>query len=379
MLLVIGKEATAGKVIIRLGRPPPDKLGVADMWNLEINNTSGNEVRLYLKGTATEEKDGLIIEGTSKVFTVKPGKTNYKYSDFSNAEVKYNNGKYKEVILRTGNAPEGNYTICVTAFSESGEVLGQENCIEQTVKQQGNISLISPSDGEEVDASKPVIFSWTPLPKGGPSSLIIVEIKGEQSLDIAMKSSADAVVAESNIISNYQLSPSELKKLETGKKYAWQISNGDMKSEIYTFEIAGSDTALTGDYKYPCTRHDVSDYVSATTELTKIFLCGRAFSSCDAYDQIENLTYGYDAGWLWIGNSGHTFTIAEQNTLFNQAKQWAMDHRTNCSNGAIKTIISITFFHDMVVGEFNSGYFIGCKVKYGCCSSWIQHGPYQKK
>ncbi|MBE2218902.1 MAG: hypothetical protein IAE90_11890, partial [Ignavibacteria bacterium] len=123
------------RIKIKIKQPPPNMLGVGDMWNLTLENTTKSDLKIYLSGMATEEKDGLIIEGKSKVFTVKPGRTNYTYNDFSGADVKYNNGKYKEIILRTGNAPEGSYTICVTAFEESGEIAGMENCIMQTVQQ----------------------------------------------------------------------------------------------------------------------------------------------------------------------------------------------------------------------------------------------------
>ncbi len=127
MLFAAVTSLHASKVQIILHSPPPNMLGVGDMWNLTLENTTKSDLKIYVTGTATEEKDGLIIEGKSKVFTIKPGRTNYTYNDFSGAEVKYNNGKYKEIILRTGNAPEGSYTICVTAFEESGEIAGMEN------------------------------------------------------------------------------------------------------------------------------------------------------------------------------------------------------------------------------------------------------------
>ncbi|MBL8016472.1 MAG: hypothetical protein JNK43_04315, partial [Ignavibacteria bacterium] len=139
------------KIRIILSQPPPNMLGVGDMWNLTLENTTKESMEIHVGGIASEEKDGLIIEGKTKKFTIKPGRTSYKYSDFPGAEIKYNNGKYKEIILRTGNAPEGIYTICVTAYNESGEVVGQENCITQQVQQLGSITLISPEDKAEID------------------------------------------------------------------------------------------------------------------------------------------------------------------------------------------------------------------------------------
>ena len=248
LLMFTSSFVLAQKIKIKLHQPPPNMLGVGDMWNLTLENTTKSDLKIYLTGTATEEKDGLIIEGKSKVFTVKPGKTNYKYNDFSGAEVKYNNGKYKEVILRTGNAPEGSYTICVTAFEESGEVAGMENCIMQTVQQLGSISLISPEDGAELNPEQPLIFTWTPLPKGGPYSLKIVELKGNESPENAIKSS-NVVVAGSNSISGglYQVPTGEARNFVPGKKYAWQVTRGEIESEVWTCRMMSSQYQIIVD------------------------------------------------------------------------------------------------------------------------------------
>jgi len=179
----------------------------------------------------------LIIEGKSKVFTVKPGRTNYTYNDFSGAEVKYNNGKYKEIILRTGNAPEGSYTICVTAFEESGEIAGMENCITQTVQQMGSITLILPENGAELDPDTlpGLVFSWTPLPKGGPYSLRIVELKGDQSPDVAIKENRPILDVDGIKTTTYHVAPSQVKVIVMGMKYAWQVTSGDVVSEVSFF------------------------------------------------------------------------------------------------------------------------------------------------
>ncbi len=251
-IAITNLHAQNGEIIIRLKQPPPNLMGVGNMWDLTLDNTSGKDMKIYLIGTASEDKDGLIIEGKSKVFTIKPGKTSYKYNDFSGAEIKYNNGKYKEIILRTGNAPEGRYTICVTAFNESGEVVGSENCITQPVQQTGSISLISPSDGEEIDPKKPVLFAWTPIPNGGPYSLKIVELKGEQSTESAMKENRSFFEKERIGTTTFQYSVSE-KKFEEGKIYGWQISSGDTKSEVWTYKMTSTNSYVVRLTKLVCT------------------------------------------------------------------------------------------------------------------------------
>jgi hypothetical protein len=245
ILIASASLQSQNDVEIRLKQPPPQQLGVGDMWNLELNNTSGKDMKIYLTGTATEEKDGLIIEGKSKVFTLKPGRSNYKYNDFSGAEVKYNNGKYKEIILRTGNAPEGSYTICVTAFDEGGTEVGRENCIMQTVTQLGSITLLTPGDGGEIDHEQPILFSWTPLPKAEVYTLKIVEIKGDQSPEVAMKQNRAILEVNDIRTTTTHVAPSQVKVIMMGMKCAWQVTSGDVQSEVGSFKLAwDSDTDI---------------------------------------------------------------------------------------------------------------------------------------
>ncbi len=244
-ILAICSDTISEPIRLKLKVPPPDKLGIADMWNLEINNTSGNEMRIYLKGTASEEKDGLIIEGKSKLFIIKPGISNYKYNDFSGVEIKYTGGKYKEIIIRTGNAPEGTYTICVTAYNESGEVVGQENCIEQIVRQKGSISLITPEDGAEIDPAMPLVFSWTPLPNAKDYKLRIVEIKGDESPETALQNNPEVFSVTSNTAAYTTRGGEHLPWPLKKKKYAWQVSSGDVVSEPYVIRIPMSSPGIT--------------------------------------------------------------------------------------------------------------------------------------
>lgn len=268
------------KLDITLVQPPPNQLSTKDMWKMTLNNKSGNDMKIYITGTATEEKDGLIVEGKSKVFTIKPGKTSYKYNDFTGAEIKYNKSKYKEIMLRTGNAPEGSYTICVTAFDENGTEVGRENCIMQTVKQMGSLTLLTPGDGDEIDLNQPVMFTWTPLssPLKEGYSFKIAEVKEGKSPEEALNIWPwyDKQCPPNCIFENKFVLPLGEKKFETGKKYAWQVTNGEIRSEVSTFSIrsnthAGLEidsivcTGIPGEYRFwlkICVEHDNTQFSS---------------------------------------------------------------------------------------------------------------------
>ncbi len=233
-------------ILSKLKQPPPNKFGIGDLWSLELNNTTRQNINAYIVGTLTESNDGLIVEARSKVFTIKPGRTTYSYRDFSDASIRYNNNRYREILLRTGGAPDGDYTICITVYNENDEVIGQENCIYHSVKTLENITLISPFDQEELNITMPVVFSWTPLQNAKDYTLKIVEITGRQTPETAMKNNPALFIRDNIQNSTFQYPISE-RKFEVNKTYAWQVYLKDnpeaTASDIWVFRFSGEDTS----------------------------------------------------------------------------------------------------------------------------------------
>ncbi|MBE2216906.1 MAG: hypothetical protein IAE90_01805 [Ignavibacteria bacterium] len=110
----------------------------------------------------------------------------------------------------------------------------------------GSISLISPEDGAEIDPKQPIVFTWTPLPKGGPYSIKIVEIKGDQSPDVAIKENRPILDKEGVKVNTYQYGLTD-PKLVAGKKYAWQVTSGEVESEAWTFRMMSSQYQIIVD------------------------------------------------------------------------------------------------------------------------------------
>lgn len=245
LMLNISSVWAQNQVISKLKQPPPNRFGIADLWSLELNNLSRKEVKGYVVGTLSEDKDGLIVEGRSKTFTIKPGRTTYTYNDFSDADIQYRNNKYKEILLRTGGAPDGDYTICVTVYNEFDEVIGQENCIYHSVRTIGNISLVMPTDNEQLPENQPIVFSWTPLPNQNEYSLKIVELLGNQNPESAIKNNRAFFQRDGIRGTSFQYPISE-RKFELNKTYLWQVylkENPDVAaSEIWSFRISEDST-----------------------------------------------------------------------------------------------------------------------------------------
>ncbi|RPI19876.1 MAG: hypothetical protein EHM58_00355 [Ignavibacteriae bacterium] len=236
------------KIKMKLIQPPPNKLSAANLWKLDITNTTNEDVIIYLTGTAAEEKDGLIVEGQSKVFTVKPGKKTYGYNDFKSGRVNWKNKTYEEAIIRTGNVKSGSYTICVTAFYEDGNIADIESCIEQKIEilSDQQISLINPGDGEEIRQEAGVNFLWTATGLKGPYTLTIKEVRSGQTNEQAMRENSKFFEKIDIKTTSFQY-PSSEKKFEIGKKYAWKVSSNSIESDVRPFLIlyGGQNIILT--------------------------------------------------------------------------------------------------------------------------------------
>lgn len=235
-LLLVNSTFAQNQVIAKLKQPPPNKLGISDLWSLELNNISKKDIRGYVTGSLSEDKDGIIVEGQSKTILIKAGRGTYTYKDFSDADIRYSNNKYKEILLRTGGAPEGDYTICVTVYSEEGDVIGLENCVYHSVRQLGNISLLSPADGEESFTDQPIVFSWTPLPDSKEYSLKIVELIGNQSPENAIQQNPPFFAKENIRATQFQYQLNE-RKFQAEKSYAWIINSNGVLSDIGFFKV----------------------------------------------------------------------------------------------------------------------------------------------
>lgn len=227
------------QVQVKLQQPPPNQLRAADLWKLTLNNTTRTTYNIKLEGTLDEAGEGRVATGNSGIISLPPGTKAITYDDVKRGgSVNFKSGKWQEAFMRTGNAPSGNYTICIYVKTETGEELGRD-CIEQNVEIVSGPTLISPADGETIPEGQTPTFTWlpsTPAPRDVKYSLKIVEIADNQSPIEAIK--RNVVQFEKREIGSTTFQyPLSAKKFEKGKKYAWQVSIGDLKSEAWMFSV----------------------------------------------------------------------------------------------------------------------------------------------
>ncbi|MFH1198396.1 MAG: hypothetical protein V1720_22025 [bacterium] len=246
--LTAGLINTEAQVTVKLQQPPPNQLRATDIWNLTLNNSTRNTIQVVLSGTLESAGEGIIVDGTSQELSLPPGTKRISYEDVKSGKVNFKSGKWREAFTRTGNAPSGDYTICVYVKDKSGEEIGTD-CIEQKIEISGPPQLISPANGEELTEGTLPNFTWLPpmpVPPGAQYAIKIVEIIGNQSPEEAIKRNR-ALVEKKGIKSTmYQYSLSD-RSLDKGKKYAWFISaeNGN-ESEIFSFSIIGTNQLMGG-------------------------------------------------------------------------------------------------------------------------------------
>jgi len=227
------------KVRIRVKTPPLNNLTLNHMYACDVENLTNENLKIRLEGIMKEAEDGEIVKSKSGSFALGPKeKKSFNTSNVpGGGEYSWKNNKYKEILLRTGRAPSGSYTICVSAIDEGGNVVGQENCVDTEVKDEGVITLISPEDGSDVNPGQPIIFSWTPLPGAKDYTLRIVEIKGDQSPEVAMKTNKP-VWEKSGITTTTTQVPSVLPWEDYGGDddyLAWTVISGNVESEVWRF------------------------------------------------------------------------------------------------------------------------------------------------
>jgi hypothetical protein len=256
LLLCVALLSAQSSVTVFLRQPPPNQLKVADLWEITLINSGRTTLNVYLKGTVTEEKDGLIATATSSAFSLPPGTklfTAKNISQLSPVNTSFKNSKYEDILNAIGSAPSGTYDICIEVRA-SGLDAGilASNCVNShTVASTSQPLLLSPQDAADVEGARP-IFTWampTPLQARASVtySLRIVQLLGKQSPTAAMQVNP-AWVELNNITTTTVQFPPGARALTVGTSYAWKISafmRGALLGESEVWRFGFSPSVLT--------------------------------------------------------------------------------------------------------------------------------------
>jgi hypothetical protein len=222
LILVVNIQA---QVFVKLVQPPPNQLRATDIWNVTLINSGKSTLQVTLFGTLQEAGEGIMVEGNSKLISLLPGAKKITSDDVKTGNINFKSGKWREAFTRTGNAPSGDYTICMHVKNQSGEEIGSD-CIEQKVEISGAPQLLNPVNGDSINSETLPIFTWlapVPLPSNPIKYKIkIVEILGNQSVQAAIQSN-NAWFEKNDITITMFTYPVSAGKIIKNKKYAWTI------------------------------------------------------------------------------------------------------------------------------------------------------------
>ncbi|MBE2257092.1 MAG: hypothetical protein IAE65_12945, partial [Ignavibacteria bacterium] len=156
-ILGFSSVTNAQSVSIKMKRPPLNQLGVADLYNIDLTNTTNQQIQFYLFGTLSESKAGLIASAITVPISLGPNeKKSLKVNDLSKVpDVSYPHpdSRYKDALMRKGKLPNGDYTICVYAKETgSNEEIGND-CLEHSVEvdQESEITLLTPENNSSIE------------------------------------------------------------------------------------------------------------------------------------------------------------------------------------------------------------------------------------
>jgi hypothetical protein len=236
LLSVISSAAfSQGTVVVILRQPPPNVLRLSDLWELTIVNATGQPIpNVHLVATVTEG-NATVLTATSAVFRLGGGSTTLSghSAGLPSITVNYQNPSFRDAITRTGNAPSGDYTVCVDVMNSSpasGSVSLGQGCFSESVRLISAPVLLTPADGMDVSEKYPV-FSWTltgPAATGAARAsteytIRIVEIIGRQSPTAAMQANP-AWFERGNLTTPTLPYPPSARPLSVNTRYAWKVS-----------------------------------------------------------------------------------------------------------------------------------------------------------
>lgn len=129
--------------------------------SVSITNDSSEAIQMRIFVTITESQRGVLATGNSNLLLFPPGDfqsiatpdmLDYSTVDYSSA--------IKDIAIRTGRLPEGQYTICLEFRDQNDVVLLSNVCATFTIVFPDPPYLIFPNDGDTILSLFPT-FQWT--------------------------------------------------------------------------------------------------------------------------------------------------------------------------------------------------------------------------
>ncbi|HPR31164.1 MAG TPA: hypothetical protein PLK12_03670 [Prolixibacteraceae bacterium] len=241
-------QTLVAQITLEIIPPPPNELNMETFNQSIIITNEGNDVvPVFLIVRVDEATDGQIVEGTTSVMEVAPGAMYASEETITMFQATYHPA-YESGFFRSGNAPSGNYTVCVQAFDATSEQELDRKCIRQEVALPHPPILVFPPNGETIKEDMP-IFTWTPPVPTTASAEVMYKIVINETFDYQTPeealTSSPVWFTENELYETTFVYPLAAREFEPNKQYVWAVQSlspdgfpiGENNgwSEVYSF------------------------------------------------------------------------------------------------------------------------------------------------
>jgi len=215
-------------------KPKSFSLQIADAAETDL---AESVIKGWTRTTSKFPPGSSSIKWTHRSGDIPKGETKFGRIGFANANtgpisVQYEWLNKDDQVICSG-------TIDLPGNSGSGSTGGGPG------SQETKIKLESPVDGWSGDGRKLLGFAWSYWEPDETFSIRIVEKKDDQSPDDAMQKN-EAFFERNGIEGTTFHYPESAPKFEAGKKYAWLVQYGNLRSGINLFECLPTSDAVVG-------------------------------------------------------------------------------------------------------------------------------------
>jgi hypothetical protein len=221
VFLALLATTASARVQVRLHVPPPGRLGVEDLWAVELYSREGVSQTVWLEGHVSEARQGEVFRARSNRFELNlaPGeRRTIRYRDIRVEEPWYKRG-FEAFYRRTGTVPEGDYTYWVLLQPDLGGDTGRVR-----VNPSGPPRLQSPLDKARITERNPR-FGWLapmpPVPGVSYELRVVLVLRGQTPEEAMMVN--PPVFAAGDLRTTSLVYPRSARPLAPGARYAWQV------------------------------------------------------------------------------------------------------------------------------------------------------------
>jgi hypothetical protein len=286
---------------------------------------AGSEISAVIQATIYNSANEKLLDCKTMPFVLKQGLNNVMSLQLSLEYSIFGTSAQASFVRTNHTLPSGNYKYCINVIAVSSET-GDDYCEEIQSELNSFLYLIDPFDHDTISTSHPLLI-WTHsepfnvLAQGEYFRLVLVELLESQNAESGV--SVNNPVFEKSYVSSHQVQhPFDLKELEQGKRYGWQIqkfSNGMIvqKSEAWEFVIAKDNPVSESMFAVMKKKIDGGFYTAVNNKV--YFRFDEAYiinsSQCRIYDEKRK---SYQPILYTLTETGEQIPVKEKQTGYNR-------------------------------------------------------------